>query len=136
MKLLILAVLLLGCGSDVASAATLKGTLKYSRNGGFAGVSESASIAPSGKATFKVSKRRTTTLTHAERSRLARYAEAADIPHAKVPKGSKCCDTYAYDLTYRGRTLRWYDGGKVPKALATLVGELNRLVKKHGGGLG
>lgn len=136
MKVLILAVLVLGCGGDVASAATLKGTLKYSRSGGFAGVSERVSIAPSGKATFTVKKRRTATLTRAERSRLARYAEAADIPHVKVPKGSKCCDTFAYDLTYRGRTLSWYDGGKWPKSLSTLVTELNRLVAKYGGGLG
>jgi hypothetical protein len=137
MKVLLIALLLLGCGGDAASAATLKSTLSYSRNGGFAGVSESASIAPSGKATFRAKKRRTATLTRAERSRLSRYAEAADIPHAKVPKGSECCDTFAYRLSYRGRTLSWYDGSKSPpKALSALVSELNKLIAKYGGGLG
>jgi hypothetical protein len=136
MRALLIAVLLFGCGGDAASGATLESTLSYSRSGGFAGISESVSVSPGGKATFAVKKRRTATLTRAERSRLARYAEAADIPNVKVPKGSRCCDTFAYDLSYRGRTLSWYDGGKVPKALSTLVAELNRLVKKYGGGLG
>jgi hypothetical protein len=133
-----LATFLVGCGSEASTAATLETTLKYSRGGGIAGIREDATVKTDGRATFSArEKKHAVTLTRAERSRLARLAEAADVPHAKVPKGSQCCDTFAYRLTYRGHTLRWYDGSESPpKTLSALVGELNRLVEKYGGGLG
>jgi hypothetical protein len=132
-----LATLVTACGGEASSAATLKTTLKYTRGGGIAGVRESATIKPDGKATFSARKRKSVMLTRAQRTRLARLAEAADVPHTKVPKGSPCCDTFAYRLSYRGRTLNWYDGSESPpKALTALVGELNKLISKYGGGPG
>jgi hypothetical protein len=125
---------LTACGGETSSAATLKTTLTFTRAGGIAGIREDATIRPDGRATFSARRRASVRLTRAERARLARLAEAADVRHAKVPKGSACCDTFAYRLSYRGRTLRWYDGSKSPpKALSALVGELNELIAKYGG---
>ena len=132
-----LAALLLACGSEASSAATLHGTLEYARSGGIAGTFVGATVKPSGKGTFTGEKRKSATLTSAERARLARYAEAADVRHVKVPKGSECCDTFEYKLSYRGRTLTWYDGvSRMPKKLDTLVSEIHRLIGKYGGGPG
>jgi hypothetical protein len=131
-----LAVLVVGCG-NAASAAELGGTLKYTRSGGIAGISERATVTTDGHVTVSASKRRTRTaqLTVAERRRLSKLVRDADLAHVKVDGKSECCDQFEYSLSYRGRTLQWSDAHS-PKSLGKLVAELNGLVAKYGGGPG
>jgi hypothetical protein len=89
MKVLILAVLLLAAAATSPRAATLKGTLKYSRSGGFAGVSERASFAAEREGDLHGQEAPDGDADARERSRLARYAEAADIPTSRSRRAAR-----------------------------------------------
>ena len=137
-RLLLLSVLLLGFpGCGESDAATLASTLDYKRDGGFAGIIETVAIRPDGRATVDGGEkgRRTVKLSKDELQRVARLVREADLPAVKVPKSDGGFDTYAYTFRYRGRTLK-FDDTVFPEDLTKLVSELNRLVKRYGGGIG
>jgi hypothetical protein len=132
--LAILFAALAGCGES--DAATLAGQLKYTRDGGLRGVGERLTIQRDGKASVgggKLGNRRFK-LTKAELDNVARLVKKADIANAKVGIGDGA-DVFSYSLAYRGDTLAFNDIN-APDEVVGLVGALNRLVKKYGGGSG
>jgi hypothetical protein len=132
--LTLLFVALAGCGES--DAATLAGQLKYTRDGGLRGVGERLTIQRDGKASVGGGKRgnRSFKLTSSELDDVARRVKKADIAHAKVGKGDGA-DVFSYTLAYRGDKLEFNDIS-APDQVVGLVGALNRLVKKYGGGSG
>jgi hypothetical protein len=118
------------CGGESA-AATLQGTLGYSRSGGIAGLSEELTIQRDGRA--KVTTRegsKAFKLSKEERSRVSAALEDADLANVKVKKTPAVPDSFIYDLRYRGAKLQLNDTN-VPKAVKPLLTELHRLVKAH-----
>src|SRR4051812_46260573 len=121
---------LLGCGGEPA-AATLKGPFDYQRSGGLAGVRDHLTLQPSGQAQLDTrARRRSFTLTRAERRRLERAVAAAHLATVKAPRHPLTPDAFVYSLGYRGRKVV-FDDTTLPKAVLGLVTELNRLVAKH-----
>lgn len=126
------AALLAGCGGEDSSAATLRGPLEYSREGGLRGVSEQLTIQRDGRSRVVGGRRGTRSfkLSRTELDRVARLVGSADIGRIEVPEGGGA-DVFYYAVSYRGSTLE-FDDTTVPDEARDLVGALQRIVRVHG----
>jgi hypothetical protein len=120
-----------------AQARTARGTLvTMHTTGGFAGIDNlltvgrrrHASIDSSGPTRRFVVSHRT---MHRLRSALhdAHWLRL----HAEYPAKQPVFDGYHYAIVYRGHEVRTEDGAKRPKRLDRVLGELQRIVSRHGG---
>jgi hypothetical protein len=124
-----LALLTLAATGTPASAAVLGGTIRYSKSGGIAGISEAMKIAPDGRG--KIAER-SFRLTAAEGSKLAAAIRRADLAHTKSPRAAGCCDLFYYSIRYRGHEVEWDDSSRnVPSRISDLHSMLSRLYRKH-----
>ena len=115
-----------------SSAAVLGGSIQYSKSGGIAGIEEAMKIDRNGRgrierATFRLSAR--------EGRSLAAAIRRADLAHVRSPKGASCCDFFAYEIRYRGRTVTWDDGNEdqVPRRVRELQAMLGEFYERYSG---
>jgi hypothetical protein len=107
---------LAACGGD-ASAATLKGSLVYSKGGGFAGVVQKLTVRPDGSGVASShERRRSFTLPPARRRAVERAVTAADLAHTRSPRQGEAADAFTYRISYRGHSVTWSDAGDDPPA--------------------
>ncbi len=104
-----------GCGD--ASAAALKGSVAYSKGGGFAGVVQKLTIRPDGSGVASSrERRRSFRLPAARRRAVEKAVRAADLAHTKSPRQRDAADAFTYRVSYRGHAVTWSDVGDEPPA--------------------
>ena len=115
-----------------ASAASLHGSLRYGKNGGFAGVVERVTIKPDGSGFTKDGdRRRNFKLSENRLGLLERRVTQADLRHTRSPKqrvGGHVADGIGLFVSYYGHTISWGDDTNDPPSavsrLATLLDEI------------
>jgi hypothetical protein len=127
-----------GCGSDDDSAATapakLGSSLRYVKDGGFAGDHDVLVIQPDGRAQLTRQRGRDAAfdLSQDEIAKVAAAVEGARLdklsPKSTSPKPVP--DAFVYTVSYGGHTVET-DDDAMPHSLAPLRQQLDLLVSKH-----
>ena len=115
-----------------SSAAVLRGSIEYSKSGGFAGIEEAMRIDRDGRGKIA---RRGFKLSSREGRSLAAAIRRADLAHVRSAKGASCCDFFAYEIRYRGRTVTWDDGNEaqMPRRVRELESMLGEFYERYSG---
>ena len=115
-----------------SSAALLGGSIQYSKSGGIAGIEESMKIDRNGRGKIA---RRTFRLSSREGRSLAAAIRRADLSKARSPKEPSCCDFFAYEIRYRGHSVRWDEGNErqVPRRVRDLQAMLGEFYARYAG---
>jgi hypothetical protein len=132
-KLMVVAVILMGCGSD-ASAAALKGSVTYGKSGGFAGVTQKLTVQPDGRAVAATSTRkRSFRLSKAQLAALTKAVKSADLAHTKSPKDNvQGADGFSFGVGYDSHRVKWSDfSDEPPKRVLDLYRQLDELYEAH-----
>ena len=130
---LLLALGLSACGDD-APSSTLKGELRYVKSGGFAGDHVELVVQPDGSAALKSRRggEREFTLSDAELESLADEAELVERATADAYSQEPAPDAFVYTITYEGARARTDDPNLRISGVASLIGELEKLLEAHG----
>ncbi len=125
---LLVAVLMAGCGEDAAAGVLVS----WARSGGIAGLADSVSVRPGGQVVargrrsgarrFRISSRRL--------AMLRGLVRAADLPGNADLGGPSCCDQFSYVVATPGHRVTWTDGAKVPRRILRLESALAALAPR------
>jgi hypothetical protein len=132
-RVLLLAVVLSGCGAD-ASAKTLTGPVTYGKSGGIAGLTQKLTVHSDGRATAaSYRKKASFRLTGQELRALTAAVKKARLSSTKSPKDDvRGADGFQYGVSYRGDKVTWSDFSDEPPArVLTLYRLLDELYEAH-----
>jgi hypothetical protein len=131
-KLLVLALIFTGCGGE-ASAAPLRGSVTYGKSGGIAGLVQTLTVQPGGRAVAASAERkRSFRLSRAKLKSLTAAVAKADLAHVKSAKPGPGADAFTYSVGYRGHRVRWDDfGDDPPPRVLRLYRLLDDLYERH-----
>ena len=131
--LLLIGVLLAACGGE-ASAATLKGTVTYSKSGGIAGLGQELRVQKDGRAVASsYEDKRSFKLSRAQLKSLTTAVTKADLAHTKSPKSTgDGADGFEYGVSYRGHRVHWSDfTDDPPQRVRRLYDLLDELYERY-----
>jgi len=118
---------LVGCGARSKEDVMLE----YQRTGGIAGLDDRLVVQADGKATLtRKDEHSEIKLTSRQISTLKQQLEEAEFRSLKgiYEPETEGYDLFEYELTYRGHTVRAFDGA-IPEALRPLLDSLNAIVQ-------
>ena len=133
LSLTLAAALVAGCGG-AAAEAKLKANVKYSKGGGFAGVSQQLTVRPDGTGVAAShEQRRNFKVSAATRRAIERAVRAADLAHTKNPKKrGEGADGFGYAVSYGPHRVTWSDfTADPPERVERLYSLLDELYERY-----
>jgi len=128
--LLLLAVTVLGCGSDTKKSSDTRALVTFAKSGG-GGKAYSLVIDRGGGATLTTypPKTKTFNLDGDKRDKLVGLLDAIKDAEPRYVAETPAADDFFYSITYEGKAVQASDAAKLPDGLRSLIALLNGVVK-------